>query len=206
LRKVFIGVIKVNFMKKTLGLILAGCLAYTSMVHCQDKKEGALRGNEFQNSFLFEKADLLRKSAEKSRNAAITLQAQAAKNRQVASNYENAGLGANPDRRDDYKAAGNLLVRAGDLEISAARNYSTAYSNLNSAVSIYDMVQFRDLEKLEKLAESDDLNVNKCYYQALKDFAGAESAFSEFYGNDLEQQALVNEKSAKCLETIAGRK
>ncbi|VVB79645.1 Uncharacterised protein [uncultured archaeon] len=194
-------------MKKIFGLVLAGLIAFGGISYGQEKD--AVKNQVERDAIalsLYEKADLLRRSAEKSRTAAVTHQSHAAQNRKTADNFENSLRGPSFDRTADYRNAGGLLIKSGDSEISAARDYAVASSNLTSAIGIYKNFKYKDIEKLEKLLGTDMENVERCFYQALDDYAKAEEDYSELYGNDLEKQAAANEKSAKCLETLAGRK
>lgn len=194
-------------MKKILGLFLAGLIAVSQTSYGQEKDTAKNQSDRDAIALsLFEKAELLRRSAEKSRTAAVTHQSHASQNRKTAEGFENSLREPNLDRTGDYRNAGGLLIKSGDSEISAARDYAIASSNLTSAISLYKNFKYKDIEKLEKLLGTDMSNVERCFYQALDDYAKAEEDYSEMYGNDLERQALANEKSARCLETLAGRK
>lgn len=194
-------------MKRTLCSILVGLALGSGSIAQEIYPYGpisSLVGYKKPDTKMLSRAKLYERASETRRKAAEIQKGQAEKNHSLAWDLNQRFQEKEEFYLKDKIAAGELDLQAGDLLISASKNYILSHSNLVSAVKIYQTIEEKVSEKLEKRMEEDAEEAESCYSDAIEYFISAAESFEK--GRSAEKEAVANMRAASHLENSASEK
>jgi hypothetical protein len=176
----------------------------------RDNEEIAIENFEYKNleEEYQKKAQVYEKAAEKRRNAAEAQKKRALELLEEAKSRKLRVYMKIEDERKNQEIAGELELKAGDLEGKAYRNYECAANNLYNAIKSYRLLKEDKENKLPRMIkmQSDDTKNAKAFYEkTIESYLTAAITFSVNNADNPEKEAEANIRAAIELEYKAGK-